>query len=58
MTDIGIVSRLDQVHVYVDTGYFSTTLCTATEIISTEMISCLAKFIQPQAGIIMNSQDA
>ena len=26
MTNIGIVPCLDQVHVYVDTGYFTTTL--------------------------------
>ena len=39
MTNIGIAPCLDQVHVYIDTGYFTTTLCTATETSSTEMIS-------------------
>ena len=39
MTNIGIVPCLDQVHVYIDTGYFTTTLCTTTETSSTEMIS-------------------
>jgi hypothetical protein len=39
MTNIGIAPCLDQVHVYVATGYFTTTLYTATETSSTEMIS-------------------
>jgi hypothetical protein len=39
MTNIGVAPCLDQVHVYIDTGYFTTTLCTATETSSTEMIS-------------------
>ena len=32
MTNIGIVPCLDQVHVYIDTGYFTIALRTAAEI--------------------------
>lgn len=39
MTNTGIVPCLDQVHVYIDTGYFTTTLGTTTETSSTMIIS-------------------
>jgi hypothetical protein len=39
MTNIGTAPCLDQVHVYIDTGYFTTTLRTAAVISSTAMIS-------------------
>ena len=39
MTNIGILQCLDQVHVYVDTGYFTITLRSAIIISSTVMIS-------------------
>lgn len=39
MTNTGIVPCLDQVHVYIDAGYFTTTLGTTTETSSTMIIS-------------------
>ena len=56
MTNIGTVPCLDQVHVYVDTGYFTTTMRTAAIISSTAMISYRAKFIHLLTGIIMNNR--
>jgi hypothetical protein len=46
MTNIGTVPCLDQVHVYVDTSYFTTTMRTAAIISGIATISYRAKFIQ------------
>ena len=54
MTNIGIAPCIDQVHVYIDTGYFTTTLRTAAIIINTAMISHRAKFKRLPTGIIMD----
>jgi hypothetical protein len=51
---IGTAPCLDQVHVYVDTGYFTTTLGAAAIISSTAMISYRAKFNRLPTGIIMD----
>ena len=56
MTNIGTAPCLDHVHVYVDTGYFTTTLRTAAIISSIAMISYPAEFIQLPTGIIMNNR--
>ena len=51
MTNIGTVPCLDQVHVYVDTGYFTTTMRTAAIISNTAMISYRAKFMSTRAKL-------
>jgi hypothetical protein len=54
MTNIGTAPCLDQVHVYIDTGHFTTTLLTTTIISSTAMISYRTKFNRLPTGIVMN----